>query len=124
MIGDLSTNFDRSEFRCHCGCDEFRIDWRLIQALQALRDQIGKPIKINSGFRCPAYNASIGGASNSQHIQGRAADCVVDGMTPEEVAEAAKRIAAFYSGGIGLYKGFTHLDVRAMGPARWDYRNN
>lgn len=42
--------------------------------LQPLRDQLGKPIVITSGYRCAALNAIVGGASNSLHKQGFAAD--------------------------------------------------
>ena len=42
--------------------------------LQPLRDKLGKPIIINSGYRNPEYNASVGGVKNSQHLTGCAAD--------------------------------------------------
>ena len=42
--------------------------------LQPLRDKLGMPIIINSGYRNPAYNASVGGVKNSQHLTGCAAD--------------------------------------------------
>lgn len=42
--------------------------------LQPLRDIYGKPIKINSGYRSQAVNKAIGGATNSQHLTGEAAD--------------------------------------------------
>ena len=42
--------------------------------LDPLRERYGKPIHINSGYRCPALNKAIGGAKNSQHITGLAAD--------------------------------------------------
>ena len=45
-----------------------------IHILQPLRDFLGQPIKVNSGYRCPRLNATIGGAKTSQHLEGRAAD--------------------------------------------------
>lgn len=45
-----------------------------VAILQPLRDKIGKPIIINSGYRCPAVNARVGGADKSAHLYGRAAD--------------------------------------------------
>lgn len=45
-----------------------------VTILQPLRDAVGKPIIINSGFRCPAVNARVGGAAASAHLYGRAAD--------------------------------------------------
>ena len=42
--------------------------------LDPLRETYGKPIYVNSGFRCPELNKKVGGARNSYHLQGRAAD--------------------------------------------------
>lgn len=93
---------------------------KLARALQELRDLIDKPIRITSGYRCTAHNAAVGGVSDSQHTQGLAADVTVQGMTPDQIAAAAARVAAFRQGGIGVYpeQGFTHLDVRGH-MARW-----
>ena len=42
--------------------------------LNPLREMYGKPITVNSGYRCPKLNAAVGGAKNSQHMRGEAAD--------------------------------------------------
>lgn len=42
--------------------------------LDPLREAYGKPINVNSGFRCPALNKAVGGVSNSEHSTGCAAD--------------------------------------------------
>jgi hypothetical protein len=47
-----------------------------VNILQPLRDALGSPLKINSGYRCPSLNRSINGASGSQHMTGQAADIV------------------------------------------------
>ncbi len=47
-----------------------------VNVLQPLRDALGTPIKINSGYRCPSLNKAIGGAQNSQHMTGHAADII------------------------------------------------
>jgi hypothetical protein len=47
--------------------------------LQPLRDAMGQPIKIGSGFRSLALNQAVGGVSNSQHMRGEAADLCIDG---------------------------------------------
>jgi len=47
-----------------------------VNVLQPLRDALGTPIKINSGYRCPSVNKAIGGATNSQHMTGQAADII------------------------------------------------
>lgn len=55
--------------------------------LQPLRDHLGKSIHINSGYRSPEVNKAIGGATNSQHTFGEAADIVVEGFTPQQLAQ-------------------------------------
>ena len=47
--------------------------------LQPLRDAMGEPIKIGSGYRCTRLNNAVGGVANSQHIKGQAADLCIDG---------------------------------------------
>ena len=49
------------------------------RVLQPLRDAMGQPIKIGSGFRSLALNMAVGGVSNSQHMRGEAADLCIDG---------------------------------------------
>lgn len=108
----LSKNFNEREFSCP-HCRQVFVVPDLITKLQALRDNIGKPITVTSAYRCPVHNKNIGGAKQSRHMQGQAADIVVQGMTPAQVAQAAERVGF---GGIGVYKsGFTHVDV---GPNR------
>jgi zinc D-Ala-D-Ala carboxypeptidase len=76
-------------------------------------------ITISSGFRCKPHNEEIGGIRDSLHSRGMAADIVVRGLTPTEVAAVAKQVTVFRDGGIGVYKGWVHVDVRRDGPARW-----
>ena len=107
------TNFSVDEFRCR-GTGQLKIDSRLAQGLQQMRDMIGKPIRITSGYRAPEYNATLSGAApNSRHTTGEAADIVVDGMSPQQVAQYAEKV--FGDGGIGVYSGHVHVDV---GPKR------
>ena len=47
------------------------------KVLQPARDMYGKPIRVNSGFRSSAVNRAVGGARNSQHTRGEAADITV-----------------------------------------------
>ncbi|WP_129600500.1 YcbK family protein, partial [Anaerophilus nitritogenes] len=69
-----------------------------------------------SAFRTQTYNQSVGGAKKSQHLLGRAADIKVYGVSPEEVAKIAKEIGFR---GVGVYKSFTHVDVREGNMAFW-----
>ena len=113
----LSQNFMVSEFACKDGSDKVLVDTALVDALQKIRDHFGKAVTINSAYRNAAYNAKIGGVSNSQHVKGTAADIVVQGVTPLAVAQYAEHIMQS-SGGIGQYNGFTHIDTRAN-RSRW-----
>ena len=45
-----------------------------LEVLQPLRDYVGAPVHINSGYRCKALNLAVGGVKNSQHSRGEAAD--------------------------------------------------
>ena len=118
-MGDLTKNFSRHEFACHCGCCCADVVPELVEHLQSLRDLIGQPVIVVSGCRCPTHNAAVDGARNSQHMAGRAADVRVKGMSPAELKRLAETILNFRYGGIGLYDTFVHLDVRPNGPARW-----
>lgn len=46
----------------------------IANVLQPLRDKYGKPIIVDSGYRCPKLNQAVGGAKTSQHLYGQAAD--------------------------------------------------
>ena len=54
------------------------------KVLDPLREAYGKPIIVNSGYRCPKLNAAVGGAASSQHVKGEAADIRSVADTPEE----------------------------------------
>jgi hypothetical protein len=59
---------------------------KLANALEKVRSLVGKPITISSGYRSQELNKAVGGVSTSKHTQGLAADIVVAGMTPKELA--------------------------------------
>jgi uncharacterized protein YcbK (DUF882 family) len=100
-MGNLSAHFSREEFVCHC-CSEFRLDDRLLAALEALRERAGQAVLVLSGYRCPEHNRRVGGAPNSQHILGKAADIRIHGLTLQQIYELAESVADFARGGIGV----------------------
>lgn len=113
----LAENFNALEFACHgtgC-CTETKIDEKLVQILQQIRDHFGVPVTIASGYRCPVHNAKVSNAaSKSKHMYGMAADIKVEGVAPAEVAKYAESIGVL---GIGLYETdsdgyFVHVDTR------------
>ena len=116
--------FTRAEFKCKCGgkfCDGYpaEIDMGMVKIADEIRARIGKPISINSGLRCKAHNANVGGVSNSQHLYGNAADLgCPSGCTPTQMASIAEEIMGD-TGGIGIYSWGIHIDTRAT-KSRWN----
>lgn len=87
---------------------------RLMYKLEALRKKLGNaPITINSGFRSTSHNSNVGGASNSMHLYGVAADTDPSGKTPYQTAEIAKTCGF---SGIIKYNTFVHVDSRIEYP--------
>ena len=115
----IGPHFKFSEFRCRC-CGKLPtqgIDPNLILKLEFLRMILGnKQMIIRSGYRCPNHNKQVAGAPKSQHLYGRAADIIVKGINPSDVAKAAELV--LYDGGLGRYEYFTHIDSRGS-KARW-----
>ena len=58
-----------------------------LEVLQPLRDYVGAPVHINSGYRCPELNVAVGGVKNSQHCRGEAADIRI--VSPKQGREWA-----------------------------------
>ena len=108
----LSANFAVSEFACKDGSDEILVDDKLVSYLQKIRDWAKSPVTITSAYRNKVYNKKIGGATNSYHTKGQAADIVVKGKKPIEVARYAEDLAIK---GIGCYNDdlFVHIDTRS-----------
>ncbi len=118
-MGDLSKNFSRWEFSCKCDCGADTVDSELLAVLQDARSHYGKPIKINSGARCPINNEAVGGAPESQHLKFKAADIHVMDVPAEEVyRHFDEKYPTKY--GIGKGHNFTHIDVRRR-KTRWSY---
>lgn len=121
----LTENFNLIEFACKDGTqvpDNLICNVQtLAENLQVLRDHLGEPVRLNSGYRTPTYNKRIGGAKNSQHVLAKAADITVKSKTPRQLATIIEKLIAsgkMKQGGIGIYPGFTHYDVRGV-KARW-----
>lgn len=124
----LTENFSREEFDCSDG-SEMPTDVQLNIAelavqLQIIRAHFNAPIKVNSAYRSLEHNRKIGSKDTSQHVLGKAADIVVKGYTPDEVADAIEFLimtGMIKEGGVGRYNTFTHYDIRGE-RARWNYK--
>jgi uncharacterized protein YcbK (DUF882 family) len=121
----LTTNFDLTEFTCKDGTPVPKsllpnVEL-LAKNLQVLRDYLGESIHINSGYRTPTYNAKVGGKPNSYHMKAMAGDLTTKSKTPKQLAAIIEKLIAekkMKQGGLGIYPGFVHYDVRGT-KARW-----
>ena len=81
-----------------------------------MRNYLGVPIKIISGFRCADYNDNfVNGAKYSQHKLGKAADIVAESKHPLELYRLIDELIEMKIlnfGGVGKYNTFTHVDIR------------
>jgi len=71
----------------------------------------GKPIMVNSAFRCKQVNDAVGSKDSSQHRVGCAADIRVPGMTPDEVVQAIMAAGLPYDQLIREFDRWTHISV-------------
>jgi len=121
----LTDNFSLWEFRCKDGSnvpdEHMKNVKKLAENLQVLREVVGKPIRVISGYRSKRYNTRINGARRSQHMCAKAADIKIKGLTPAEIKAIIVSLineGKMYKGGIGIYRTFVHYDVRGRN-ARW-----
>ena len=79
----MTKNFTKEEFDCNDGSEMpinvYHNIVKVANQLQVLRDELGKPIHINSAYRSEDYNQSIGGVKNSKHLLGKASDISIKG---------------------------------------------
>jgi uncharacterized protein YcbK (DUF882 family) len=122
----LSANFTVRELTTSGGvsADAARIDPKLVECLQRLRNHVGIPVTITSGYRSWKRNKDIYAKYNkkptlSQHCAGRAADIKIKGLNGLEIARAAVD-ACGPKIGLGLANTFAHIDVRGYAAA-WNY---
>ena len=107
----VGQHFKVREFACKDGSQIVFIDVYLVSILDILRNKIGKPVIINSGYRTPEWNAKCGGAKYSYHMRGMAADIRVNGISAKQLANELNAIIPEECG-IIVYKSWVHFDVR------------
>ncbi len=137
-MGATSQHFSLPELACHhCGSNECAP--LLLEGAEMLRARLvvryaPNPVRMRvaDAYRCPAHNAEIGGAPNSEHKRGLAMDPIAEVQADSEewveipaeaFEEEAQRCPMI--GGIGIGPGRRHIDVRARmangSYTRWDY---
>lgn len=104
----LSEHFVLSEVASKDGAPLVKVHPALILLLENVRRHFGQPVIVSSGYRTPDHNRAIGGAKDSVHMKGMAADIVVRGVMPLDVQNYLERLDI---GGLGRYTAFTHVDV-------------
>ncbi len=115
----LTKNFSLPEFASKDGAyfpEDVKVNLQeLANNLQIIRDHFDKPIDINSGYRSPAHNERVGGAKNSYHLKGMAADIKIKGVGTKVIAGQIKMLmdaGKIKPGGLRAYRTFVHYDIR------------
>jgi uncharacterized protein YcbK (DUF882 family) len=101
----------RNGWMNHPDANEINNLTRIAALLEQVRAVVGKPIQINSGYRCKQVNDAVGSKDTSQHRIGCAADIRVSGMNPSEVCEAIKASDIQFDQLIKEFDSWTHISV-------------
>lgn len=121
----LSPSFVTTEFACKCSypsCKQQLISVELVEKLQKVRETLGVPVKITSGYRCAehqAYLATQGfetAPGISQHVLGNAAD-----VTSSKIYSLGNLLKEQFKA-IGEASNWFHVDTRADRSRYWIYK--
>ena len=114
--------FSKAKFRCR-ETQENNVSEDLILALDTLRECVGFPLIVTSGFRSVNHSAEINKPNGpGTHARGIAADLkVTNGFERMNIVHEALKMGVFT--GIGVHKNFIHLDMRDSTPVMWSYYN-
>ena len=102
--------FKKEEFLCKCSmCERDQgINFILVQILDSMREELGFPFKITSGFRCPKHPQAKG--MKSSHARGYAVDILVSSSVRRfKLLEYVLKRGTITRIGIGM--DFVHLDI-------------
>lgn len=120
-------NFTEEEFRCrHCG--KAPMDEAFLAKLQLLRSRLGRPIQINSGYRCPEHNSQVSSTGRTgPHTTGKAVDIASHSDGAYSLVRLALELG-FLGIGVSQRPGqgrFIHIDTltghESQRPAIWSY---
>jgi uncharacterized protein YcbK (DUF882 family) len=111
-------HFDISEFRCR-ETGESDMKPEFIHMLDELRERVGQPMVITSGYRSKEHTAERNKEKGGTHTQGIACDIAVsNGVDRMRIVKEALSMGF---GGIGVARTFVHVDMRATTPVMWTY---
>ena len=131
-------HFKLDEFRCKC-CGELpsfakeNIEALVNKVLDGARARLGKPVTVNSGYRCAKHNREVGGAANSQHCcsLGSAAADITAGSREENLKLAAAIVKGgdwdqmiLYVGKNDLLPKWVHVSWKRNGANRREVRKH
>ena len=112
-------HFMYSDFLCPC-CDILKIVpafYRHVSLLEQMREKVGFPIIITSGYRCKHHNDRVGGSPRSWHLL-FATDINTENDDKDKLKILYETAVNLGFGGIGQYETHIHLDLRPE-PVRW-----
>ena len=112
---DELTHTDHRQFDNTPNASEMANLVRLAGFLEEVKTAIGgKPVMVNSAFRCKEVNDAVGSKDTSQHRIGCAADIRVPSMTPDEVVKAVIESGIGYDQLIREFDRWTHISVPSV----------
>ena len=124
----ITPNFSTAEMACTC-CHKSDMDEEFMRVLQSIRDEIQRPLKISSGYRCEKRNQQVSSTGkNGPHTFAKAADVLISGAAAMRLYDIARKHGV---SGIGMSqkgvhsKRFVHLDTltpeEGPRPTIWTY---
>jgi len=122
-----SKYFSFNEMKCKCGCDQAPMDQEFMSILDNIREALGKPLIVSSGYRCINHPIEAKKVKPGAHTTGKAVDFAVVGRDAQQVLLSAivlevQRIGVQQKGS----GRFIHLDTATAkegfpSPAIWSY---
>jgi len=114
--------FAEKELTCHCGCGACDMNPVLLRMLDQVRSAIGKPIIINSGYRCVEWNRKVRGRNTSAHLTGHAVDIKCTNAT-QRYELLNDLLPRWEIRRLGIADNFIHIDIDPSKPQDvvWTY---
>ena len=101
-MAQLTEHFSEKELACKC-CGKTVMTPEFMTRLETLRKVLGFPLFVTSGYRCVKHNDTVGGATGSLHVRGRAVDIAASGAPAHRLIDEAIRL------------GFTGIGIKQHG---------